>query len=347
MKKIVRVWVVLISVQFFNACLFNKDDEPDFTKHHDSYVTLLEYHAYKQVIMYDFYELFSDGFTNSTLFENTPGDSDIDDFFEKIETLLSYEEALNEAINVLQQKSTASYNANDYLLKSVMADWDWLLKYVPFKGENIELRNKILSKTMSMSNEQRELLFAEVRNYPAWTGNASDADDFFVKMENGDLDNSIHRLHHTFKQADNDYLKWTDDNNLGSAQLAFDYGKEALEAGQKVMVTTVKNINPAVGKSIDILEKGNQFLEYINQAMGDKSFNQLANDANTQIAEKYANSGLDDEGESTNQKTLSVVESAQLLTKTALVNSDPVSIENTDFDWGGVKLNNEDDSLIP
>ncbi|MBN2261495.1 MAG: hypothetical protein JW735_01185 [Prolixibacteraceae bacterium] len=339
--------IVTVALNFTSCWSFSVDD-PELKKQHDSYLTLVEYHALKQVLMYEYFGLFSNDFQNPNLFEYEPAQEECMAYFTKIEQLLAYEEKITEAANSLQNTNSQVLSSDDFLLKSAMAKWDWLLKYVPFKGKNIELRNKIVSMSKDFTDEQRKYLFDLLYANPEWKGGALNETQFFSKMESGELDNSILRIHNTFEEDGErgDYFNWAEENKLLSAQLAYEYGKEGLETGEKVLVTTVENLNPAIGTSIKILDYGNKFLNYINECTNGKTTEQFKEEVKQNIEEKYAESGLE-QNQTPQQQALSIVEQAQRLANVAKVNKNPASVVSDVSGWGGVKITSNDQTLIP
>lgn len=348
MKRMVSLFMLAIVLALLNSCLFLWEDpgDPVLKKQRDSYMTLIEFHAYKQVLMYEYIGLFSDNFTNTKLFEYEPTSEELAGFFQKIEQLLEYEEEIINATESLDSMQFSIKNSNDLMLKSAMAKWDWLLKYVPFKGKNIELRNKISKNVKNLTAEQRDELFNLLADTPAWQGGALNANEFFNKIEKGELDNSILSIHKTFQDFDSEYFMWADQNKLKSSNLAYEYGKEGLETGEKVLVNTVKNLNPAIGTSITILDYGNKFLNYMNNSITGKTVEEYKNQIKEQVEKKFPETGLS-QNASPEEMATSIVKSTEILSKIAQVNNNPNSIISSDFGWGGVKLSNIDNSLLP
>ncbi|MCF8363441.1 MAG: toxin-antitoxin system YwqK family antitoxin [Prolixibacteraceae bacterium] len=350
MKALFHLFTISLLIILLTACPLIMDDiDPELKKQHESYLTLVEFHAFKQVLMYEYFGLFSNNFQNPDLFEYEPTQEECMAYFSKIEQLLAYEEKLVEAADLLQNAKSQVSNSNDYLLKSAMARWDWLLKYVPFKGKNIELRNKIVTMSKDFTDDQRKYLFDLLHKNPTWKGGALNEAQFFSKMEDGELDNSILRIHNTFEEDSErgDYFNWAEQNKLLSTQLAYEYGKEGLETGEKVLVTTVKNLNPSVGTAVDILDYSNKFLNYINNAMSGKTIDQYQEELKNSIEEKgYDEGNLEPQGNA-QQQTLSIVEKAKLLEKIAKVCNNPESAISLEVGWGGVKITSEDKSLNP
>ncbi|HKK62024.1 MAG TPA: hypothetical protein VJ951_05660 [Bacteroidales bacterium] len=331
MKKFLFLLVVISS---FSSCSNLWDDpiDPQKKARMDAYATVSNYHTLKQMVLIEYYALFSNNFENE-MFELIPNGNQLRTFWDLTEALYTVEADLESALSTIDNMDEVS-SANDLLLlKSVQsAKWDWLWKKVYWVGDRIEMRDKLTVFFNYASQKEKEEAFQTFVAGGRINGVAN-VSDFITKLDKGDFDTKAFNFDKDLETYHSSYSKWKEDNGVRrNIEAAYDIGKKGLEHGTKIITKSVEYALPPAGTAFDALDKVNKFCEYANKFLSDETA--------IQKVEKNINENYKSFTNNAANNSKSIVEQAEVISKTYTINKQPESavVDYSNENWGGLNV---------
>lgn len=225
--------------------------------------TLTEFAALKQLFALQVMETFTDGYTAGFMQEELTYEQ-IDALLATQADLAAYESRVNAALMRLEatlvtNQTVASYSSYDQgdvgtasLGGALSRFWNWM------SGSAKRSRERTLRVASNYTPAQRERLYNALR--PRFQAYGSDSEDFWLKLQDGDLDNAAPQIFNDLYHSDPDFGDDSLDRDLSIQKIVRREGAEGVEAGAELMVEVVKTVTP-LGEGMELAEKG---IEYIN-----------------------------------------------------------------------------------
>ncbi|MFC1490061.1 PKD domain-containing protein [Candidatus Latescibacterota bacterium] len=297
-----------------------------------AYETLVEFSVAKQIMLYDYVAIMTDDYTVGFM-ENDLTYEQIDALFESIYSLAEYETEVENALEILENdaagKSAQAMNTEGVLgsLKDFFAG---------LTGSAKRSRNRILQVASNISKKDRTIVYEQLR--PTLKSSASDENDFWKQLEDGELDNKASQIFNDFNAtADSEFGDVANEDGLKILKIAHREGAEAVTNGAKVMVEVTKLIAPSTAKGMELVNKADEYRDKANTAFVDP-VGFIKDEAKTALAEKIGSyidvDGAVDGGVISENASKAIKAMSDL----ALGTDDPTEIATKGLDWGVAKV---------
>ncbi|MDD3966811.1 MAG: hypothetical protein PHP63_07165, partial [Candidatus Marinimicrobia bacterium] len=280
--RMVHVFTLaFLSLSFFACDRFPSD--PDLEDPRDALYVLVEAHALKQLWIYHYFETFSNGYEEGQLFVYEPTEAELESLYEELNNVLQYKDNVILAAQTL----TDSLGLTPSPLSKTSGIFGSLFSFFSEGAETGERhRDRIFLVVSNMSSEERNNLFHNQLR-PKWQREFSDADDFWTKLQNGDLDDRTGSIYNDFydnSDLNNRFVSLANDKNLSPGNIFVKDGASLVEKGVDVVLETGKIVTP-LGGGADIVEEGNKWWEKAEKAV-DKPLNLLEDEIKERVAGK-------------------------------------------------------------
>ncbi len=266
MKKIL-LFTLLISLLFISSCDWfdspTDSSKPNATELRNAYEVVLEVNAVKQSKIYDVVKAFSNDY-NSKFLEKDLTYKQIDAVYENLFYTVKYKGDIDKALNTIEKSDESMFfkdklpnKYNSEQLQGIGSAMKGFFDWCAGTGKNS--RTRILTVSSNLSAEDRTKLYDGLR--PNWKEKVNSQQDFWNKLEKGELDNSAPQMFNDFAHTDNtDFPLVALDKGLSIQKIVVKEGAEGITAGASVIVETVKIITP-LGKGMDLVDKAKDYAE--------------------------------------------------------------------------------------
>ncbi|MBN2781377.1 MAG: hypothetical protein JXR21_05385, partial [Candidatus Marinimicrobia bacterium] len=168
--------------------------DPDLADPQDALYVLVQAHALKQLWMYHYFETFSNGYEEGQLFVYDPTIAELEALHEELRNLLLYEDDVVAAAQTL----TDSLGLTPSPLSKTTGIFGSLFSFFSEGAEMGERsRDRILTIVSNMTPEEKTALFNnQLRD--KWKNQFYDENDFWTKLQNGDLDDRTSSIYNDF-----------------------------------------------------------------------------------------------------------------------------------------------------
>lgn len=339
LKRSVLILFLLISLSFNISCdLFTPIDHEIKVKK-EAWDVIIEAHAVKQLWFHNFFRINSNNYKRGQLFIYEPTQAQINKLYDDFEELMSYADAVEAAVDSLEFLST-----NTFAKPIISAGIFSALKDF-FTGANTvkeNYRKRIVFIAAKMSKEERDSMYRDIV-HNKWQKEIGTADQFWSKLQSGDLDDKTTTLFRRFYEAGNftfgGYASW---NNMTPGKTLSKEGIDLCNKGFDVVLETGKLIVPGLGEATDLLEAGKNFNEKCMK-MVDKPLEFVADEIKSRAINKVADmididSNFDPDG---------VGKYVKILAETSLGSDDPAELIEKGINAGIAKITSTDNSIRP
>ncbi|MDZ7821599.1 MAG: hypothetical protein U5N26_07165 [Candidatus Marinimicrobia bacterium] len=215
-----------------------------------------------------------------------PDKRQVDRLWDDFQVLMDYGEAVEAAVDSLDRLSPA------FGKTAVPAGIIGSLK--SFFGAGTEVyennRKRILIIASNMSKPDRDQLYDELV-VDKWKKDIGNADDFWEKLQRGELDDKASTLYKNFYDGANAYLnpftQLANDKNLTPGMMLAKDGINLCNKGMDVIIESGKMIVPGLDRAADLLEEGNDYYEKVEK-MVDKPMDAVVDEFKSRAAGKFA-----------------------------------------------------------
>ncbi|MDD3716472.1 MAG: hypothetical protein PHT46_05120 [Candidatus Marinimicrobia bacterium] len=293
--------LILLSliIVFSISCEILTPLDPDEKTEKAAWETIIEAHIMKQLWYYDFFGTYSDNYASGQLFVADPDKNSIDKLWDDFQVLMEYGVSVEAAVDSLENLPPPFGKA------AVPAGIISSLKSFFDAGSEVyeNNRKRLLLIASNMSKTDRDQLYEELV-IDKWKREIGTADEFWSKLQNGDLDDKASTLYKNFYDGANAYLnpftQLANDKNLTPGKMLAKDGINLCEKGMDVIVESGKSIVPGLEKASDLLEEGKDFYEKVEK-ITDKPMDAVVDEIKSRAAGKLADmididSRLDPEG---------------------------------------------------
>jgi hypothetical protein len=346
MQKLFRLIVkcgLVISLLITSSCDRFPSD-PDLADPQDALYVLIQAHALKQLWMYHYFETFSNGYEEGQLFVYEPTLAELEALHEELRNVLLHKEDVISAA----QTVTDSLGLTPSPLSKTTGIFGSLFSFFSegaAMGERS--RERILTIVSNMSNEEKSALFNnQLRS--KWKNQFYDENDFWTKLQNGDLDDKTSSIYNDFydnSDLNNRFVSLADDNNLTPGKIFVKEGASLTEKGMDVVIEATKIATP-LGKGMDMVDEGKKWWEKAEKAV-DKPLELIEDEIKERVAGKLA--GMVDIDGAVNatglgEKTATAV---KILSDISFGTDDTQELYEKAIDWGVAKITSPDKSITP
>ncbi len=300
----------------------------------DAYDTVMEFAVAKQIMLLDYARIMTDGY-NAGFAENDLDEEDVDELFESIYSLMEYEQDVDAAITLIESDAAAKAAGMMAVegLGSAMKDF-----FTWASGSGTRNRNRILQVASNMSESQRTFLYDNLR--PNWKSQFSSENDFWKKLEDGELDMKAPQMYNDFYHLDQDKSDFgitAGERGLTIQKIAHREGAEGVTKGAKLMVEVVKTVAPSTAKGMEYVEKADEYKEKAQKAYLDPT-NFIKDEIKSKVAGKIGDlidvDGAVDGGAISEGLGTALKASADLVFGT----DDSSALAGQGIDWGIAKI---------
>lgn len=232
--------------------------------------TLVEFSIVNQLAVFSLLEMFSDGFTKP-LFDDTVviTDEDYNNIYLIMEELYSYKGPVMNSLGILvpaelayESQLYACYNPPGSYIVPVYASPGILGSFLDFfsftGGAGKRSRERIIELTKNCNEFEKRDLFDSLP--VAHQAGAGDYNEWFQKLNNGDLDNRAAQIHNTFMN-DPAYLSNASAKSERPVDVTYKDGAEMVTKGAKFYVDAGST---AVGSALPGFSSGMQTVQDLN-----------------------------------------------------------------------------------
>ena len=339
---IVKCGLIISLLMSFSCDRFPSD--PDLADPQDALYVLIQAHALKQLWMYHYFETFSNGYGEGQLFVYEPTLRELEALHEELRNLLLYKDDVITAAQTL----TDSLGLTPSPLSKTSGIFGSLFSFFS-EGAAVgeRSRERILTIVSNMSNEEKNALFNnQLRS--KWKNQFYDENDFWTKLQNGDLDDKTSSIYNDFydnSDLSNRFVSLANDRNLSPGNIFVKEGASLTEKGMDVMIEATKIATP-LGKGMDMVDEGKKWWEKAEKAV-DKPLDLLEDEIKERVAGKLA--GMVDIDGAVNavglgEKTATAV---KILSDISFGTDDTQELYEKAIDWGVAKISSPDKSITP
>lgn len=341
--RIVRfLTMAFLSLSFFACDRFPSD--PDLGDPQDALYVLIQAHALKQIWLYHYFETFSNGYEEGQLFVYEPTKAELESLYEELNELLQYKDD----VVVAAQTLTDSLGLTPSPLSKTTGIFGSLFSFFSEGAEMGERsRERILTIVSNMSNEEKSDLFNnQLRS--KWKNQFYDENDFWTKLQNGDLDDRTSSIYNDFydnSDLNNRFVSLADDNNLTPGKIFVKEGASLTEKGMDVVIEATKIATP-LGKGMDVVDEGKKWWEKAEKAV-EKPLDLIEDEIKERVAGKLA--GMADIDGAVNAVGLGekTAKAVKVLAEISVGSDDTQELYEKAIDWGIAKITSPDKSITP
>jgi hypothetical protein len=335
--------LILISLFLFFSCDRFPSD-PDLADPQDALYVLVQAHALKQLWIYHYFETFSNGYEEGQLFVYEPTELELESLYEELNTLLQYKDD----VIVAAQTLTDSLGLTPSPLSKTSGIFGSLFDFFSEGAKTGERnRDRILLVVSNMSPEERNNLFHDQLR-SKWKNEFLDENDFWTKLQNGDLDDRTGSIYNDFydnSDLNNRFVSLANDRNLSPGNIFVKEGANLTEKGMDVVIEATKIATP-LGKGMDMVDEGKKWWEKAEKAV-DKPLELIGDEIKERVAGKVA--GMVDIDGAVNasglgEKTATAV---KILSDISFGTDDTQELYEKAIDWGVAKITSPDKSITP
>ena len=352
MKSLTRSVLVMLLVfimSFTISCDILTPIDPELKDQHEAYYTIVEAHALKQVWIYHFFQTFSNNYQRGQLFIYEPNSLQLESLMNEFAELMTYADAVEAAVDTLEalQNDPASASFGKPALPSglISSMYDFFTTGSQVGKNN---RDRILLIASNMTQTDRDALYNKLGG--EFNGQFSNSDDFWIRLQNGELDKVASNIYRDFYDEDgginNSFGDLARDKNLTPGKIIVKDGSMLIEKGGTVIVEVVKTVVPALGAGIDAAETGKKWYEK-GKKMVDKPLEFVTDEIKSRAAAKIA--GMVDVDGPVDHVAVSdgLANTAKVLMDVSIGTSDSQELVEKGIDWGMAKLSSSDKSITP
>jgi hypothetical protein len=194
------------------------------------------------------------------------------------------------------------------------------------------------------SDERNNLFNNQLRS--TWRNEFADADDFWTKLQNGDIDDKASSIYNDFydnSDLNNNFVSLANDKNLSPGNIFVKEGASLTEKGMDVVIEATKIVTP-LGKGMDIVDDGKKWWEKAEKAVN-KHLELVGDEIKERVAGKLA--GMVDIDGAVNavglgEKTANAV---KILSDISFGTDDTQELYEKAIDWGVAKISNPETSV--
>ncbi|MFA6617595.1 MAG: hypothetical protein WCT23_00805 [Candidatus Neomarinimicrobiota bacterium] len=348
MKKlnlsIIYIFLLLLLVMNFSCDIFGPSDPVAKTKS-DAWETIINAHSAKQQFYVEYFRIHSNNYKRGKLFVYEPKQDEIDYLWNMFYHVLNYSDEVDAAVDTLiaMANEDGMPLAKGSVSSSVfgaLADF-----FGVGKGVFVKNRKRILLIASNMTKTDRDQLYNELV-IDTWQSEIGTADEFWAKLQNGDLDDKASTLYKNFYDRSNVLLNpftyYADQSNLTPGKTMSKDGMELCNKGLDVVIETAGTIIPGLSKAKDLYDDGKDLLEK-SKKMVDKPLDAIADEIKSRAIGKVSgmvdvDNYFDPEGAGKYVKILAEV---------SLGTDDPDELVEKGIDYGIAKLTSSDKSIKP
>ncbi|MBW6458623.1 MAG: hypothetical protein K0B52_05600, partial [FCB group bacterium] len=318
--------------------------DPDLGDPQDALYVLIQAHALKQLWLYHYYETFSNGYEEGQLFVYEPTEKELEALHEELRDLI----LLKDDVIVAAQTLTDSLGLTPSPLSKTSGIFGSLFSFFSegaAMGERS--RERILLVVSNMSTEERNNLFHnQLRS--KWQRDFYDENDFWTKLQNGDLDEKASSIYNDFydnSDLNNRFVSLANDRNLSPGNIFVKEGASLAEKGMDVVIEATKIATP-LGKGMDMVDEGKKWWEKAEKAV-DKPLDLLGDEFKERVAGKLA--GMMDIDGAVNAVGLGekTAKAVKILAEISVGTDDTQELYEKAIDWGVAKITSPDKSITP
>lgn len=341
--RIVHVFILaFLSLSFFACDRFPSDPDPEDPR--DALYVLVEAHALKQLWIYHYFETFSKNYEEGQLFVYEPSEAELESLYEELNAVLQYKDN----VVVAAQTLTDSLGLTPTPLSKTSGIFGSLFNFFS-EGDEVgeRHRGRILLIVSNMSpGERSDLFHNQLRS--KWQREFLDADDFWTKLQNGDLDNRTGSIYNDFydnSDLNNRFVSLANDRKLSPGNIFVKEGASLVEKGADVVLETSKIVTP-LGKGADIVEEGKKWWEKAEKAV-DTPMELVKDEIKERVAGKLA--GMMDIDGVVNAVGLGekTANGLKILADISVGTDDTQELYEKAIDWGVAKISSPDKSIAP
>ncbi len=334
--------ILCLAAAFFSCDRFPSD--PDLGDPRDALYVLVEAHALKQLWIYHYFETFSNGYEEGQLFVYDPTPAELEALYQELHNLLR----LSDDVMIAAQTLTDSLGLTPTPLSKTSGIFGSLFSFFSEGAEMGERsRQRILTVVSNMTADEKAALFQnQLRD--VWRNEFTDENDFWAKLQNGDLDDRTSSIFNDFydnSDLSNRFVSLANDDNLTPGKIFVKEGASLTEKGMDVVIEATKLATP-LGKGMDMVDEGKKWWEKAEKAV-DKPLDLLGDEVKERVAGKLA--GMVDIDGAVNavglgEKTATAV---KILSEISFGTDDTQELYENAIDWGIAKITSPDKSITP
>jgi|GEM_PF-5358802 hypothetical protein len=290
--------------------------------------TVIDFAIIKQATLYEAIGIMSDDYSAGFM-ENDLSYEQIDKLFSSLYSLTDYETEVETAIAVIESESLskpAQVEGIEGLGNSMRKFFTWA------SGSGVRSRDRILTVASNMSESQKTMLYNNLR--PGWKETIKDENEFWQKMQNGDLDYKAPQMFNDFYHvADSEFGELAIDKDLKLQKIVAREGAEGVKAGAELMIEVTKVVAPSTSKGMDLVEKVEEYREKANKVFTDP-VNAAKDEITSRIADKigsYIDVDGAVDGGIIGESTAAGIKA---VSDFAIGTDDPSQIASKGLDWG-------------
>ncbi len=344
MKKLIllSVFSILLFVSSCDWLTGPTDSKPSSSELRNSYEVILEVNAIKQSKMYDVLKAFSNDYKNGFLAKDLTYNQ-IDAVYENLFYTMQYKSEYDKAVKSIEKMDENSFfkgtfNGKDAeqlqgIGSAIKGFYDWCA------GTGKNSRNRILTVASNLSDDDRKKLYDGLR--PEWKEKTKNEQDFWSKLEKGEMDNSAPQMFNDFVHTDNtDFPLVSQEKGLSIQKIVVKEGAEGIAAGAEVLVEATKIVTP-LGKGMDLVDKVKDYAD-----RGEKIFTNPKEALKDEIKKKIADKigGLIDVDGAIDASEIGEAagEGLKAILDAGLGSDDPSDWVKSVIDWGLGKVVDSD-----
>jgi hypothetical protein len=339
------VIILLILVSLNISCdLFGPSDPVAKTKT-DAWATIINAHAAKQHFYNEYFRINSNNYKRGKLFVYEPNEAEINYLWEMFYSVLNLADDVDAAVDTLVYMATedgmplAKTNVSSSVF-GALADF-----FGMGKGVFVKNRKRILLIASNMSKFDRDQLYNELV-IVKWKKEIGTADEFWAKLQNGDLDDKASTLYKLFYDYSNSLLNpftyYAHQSKLTPGMTMAKDGMELCNKGINVVIETAGVVVPGLSKAKDLYDDSKDLLEK-SKKMVDKPLDAIYDEVKSRAIGKVSgmvdvDNYFDPDG---------AAKYVKILAEVSVGTDDPDELIEKGIDYGIAKLTSSDKSIKP